>query len=853
MLRSEVDLAADEYDTTLPENITGLNLWLQKATALKDLLSNVKPSLFDEDLDSLKQELTPATRGFLVQLVSKVFSAKYRRAIGVVERQSLNPAAPVSELARFVDVAKRLKLSDELGGAGTAPTAPTRLNEIKVCLADVVTLVELISHHGATELDTLTLSELDDTITGLAASTSDLINLPQLDELKKQLVNSGIARFLDWFVKESIAEEDAANYLEYSWLRALLTESSITDRTIGGFNGPAQDRIVIDFADFDRQHIESGAQRVRRRWAENSVSIRNAHPDQSATVRHQARLKRGHLPVRELISRAPDVVGALKPCWVMSPLAVAETLPPGNHFDVVMFDEASQILPADAILSLLQADQAIVVGDPKQLPPTVFFQSSDEGSDEEDEEDGINDESLQEAQQFALTRDLESILDVMQAILPTSMGSQVLEWHYRSEDERLIAFSNWHPSLYAGQLTTFPGALGGDRVSHELIPYREHSGPLSSYSPEVDRVVEMVMEHATNRPEETLGVITMGVKHRDRVQELLRLKRRDRADLDEFFSETQSEPFFVKNLENVQGDERDAVILSMGYSKGDGGRMRYNFGPVNQEGGERRLNVAITRARKRITVTSCFSGMEMDPERLNSEGPRMLKGYLEYAASGGTELPQMSAAKVELNAFEIDVRDTLVEAGIRVQSQYGVSGYWIDFAAMHPDRPEEPVLAIEADGATYHSSQSARDRDRLRQEHLERLGWTFFRIWSTDWFQNKESVMDRLRQAYAGAVKNRDRPISADKLGDGEFSPIAEASEDADIVKERSERPWVPYRQNIQDISPAALTRLIKWINSDGLLRTEEELIQEATRELGYSRRGSKIVESLTKAIRRAK
>jgi very-short-patch-repair endonuclease len=535
----------------------------------------------------------------------------------------------------------------------------------------------------------------------------------------------------------------------------------------------------------------------------------------------------------------------------MSPLAVAETLPAGRHFDVVLFDEASQILPEDAILSILQADQAVVVGDPKQLPPTGFFRSqsgsTDEDADEGENEDYLDEEILRDAQQFAVTKDLESILDVVQTTLPGPNAARYLEWHYRSEDERLIAFSNWHPDLYSGQLTTFPGAWPGDRIEHELVPSGPHSGPMSSYSPEVDRVVEMVLEHAENRPTESLGVITMGVTHRNRIEELIRLKRRERPDLDVFFAESEVDPFFVKNLEVVQGDERDAIILSIGYSKTQDGRMRYNFGPINQEGGERRLNVAITRARKRVAIVSCFSGPEMDPNRLNNIGPQMLKAYLEYAASGGVELPRESAEKIELNAFEIDVRNALLNTGIRVESQYGASGYLIDFAAMHPSRPSEPVLAIEADGARYHSSQSARDRDRLRQEHLERLGWTFFRIWSTDWFRDKDPVIDLLKEAYEKAVAIRDNPEP--------IKPMLEPSRSVHITLalDRGERPRIPLRQNIQGIPTSALVNLIKWIKSDGLLRTEDELLQEAVRELGYKRRGPKIVEALTKAIRRAK
>ena len=268
----------------------------------------------------------------------------------------------------------------------------------------------------------------------------------------------------------------------------------------------------------------------------------------------------------------------------------------------------------------------------------------------------------------------------------------------------------------------------------------------------------------------SLGVIAMGIKHANRIDEALRRARAIDEDLDAFLDGTASEQarketFFVKNLERVQGDERDAIILTIGYGKNADGRMLYRFGPVNNEGGERRLNVAITRARSRMTVVSSFSAADMDPARLRAEGAKMLGRYLAYAESGGADLGHVAKDKPDLNPFERDVEARLRAAGIPLIAQYGCSGYWIDYAAQHPTRPGQMVLAIECDGASYHSSATARDRDRLRQEHLERLGWTFHRIWSQDWFYRREAETERALAAYQAALPPQTTVNTHKRLG----------------------------------------------------------------------------------------
>jgi very-short-patch-repair endonuclease len=353
-----------------------------------------------------------------------------------------------------------------------------------------------------------------------------------------------------------------------------------------------------------------------------------------------------------------------------------------------------------------------------------------------------------------------------------------------------------------------------------------------------------------------LGVIAMGIKHASRIEEAIRRTRQTDDDLDDFVTgqasdQAQREPLFVKNLERVQGDERDAIILTVGYTKSAEGRMQYRFGPLNNNGGERRLNVAVTRARKRMTVVSSFTSSDLDPARLRAEGARMLGRYLAYAESAGTSLGEAALDKPELNAFERDIHSRLTKAGIPLIPQWGCSGYWIDFAAQHPKRPGRMVLAIECDGVTYHSSPTARDRDRLRQEHLERLGWSFHRIWSTEWFRHRDAEITRAVDAYRAAVEAADANRSvAPRLAVP--SHLVGAGEPTHAVR-RSPMPVTAGLGSIDAYSPGQLVALIDWIESDTLLRTKDKLLEEAVSLLGFRRRGKKIVEALDAAIVQAR
>ena len=569
--------------------------------------------------------------------------------------------------------------------------------------------------------------DVEETIGALAGDQDTPWKLPRLYGLAQKFDGFGLHPLLDELARTSASADLAAASFDHAWYASILDRIRVRDPRYAAEPGASLDEIASDFRERDLEHLAWNRSRVRHAWASMTRDAEDRHPLQARVLRKQAALRRGHLPLRRLLDQAGDVLFALKPCWAMSPLIVSQVLPAARLFDVVIFDEASQIVPADAIGSIIRAHQVVVAGDDHQLPPTNFFRQATT-PDEEDEDDDL----------VSFGTGFESVLDALRPLLPTAP----LNWHYRSRDERLVAFSN--DRIYGGALTTFPGVLRDDCLTHVTA---------ESVTDEVSKVVELVLEHARRRPEESLGVIALGMQHAERIDAALRAALATASpSVEAFFGEDAPEPFFVKNLERVQGDERDAIILSIGYGKHQDGRMRYQWGPLLRDGGERRLNVAATRAKHRLTLVSSFSAHEVDPARLTKPGARMLAEYLEYAGSGGVPVAASGSDSGAVDPFSASVQARLAGYGVTVVPQYGVGGYRVDFAFAHPDDPTRMILAVEADGASYRDSGSVRDRDRLRKEHLERLGWRFHRLWSTNWFHDTEAEVAKLREAYEQAV-----------------------------------------------------------------------------------------------------
>ena len=741
----------------LPEAPTA-NDWghvLATVGEVRDTLEVFRPDVFDIPLDDL---------------VTATGSAGYRRSVGSelgwldrwrLRRQAralLRPGRPPADLHTALAAASEQRVAwRQLAGSGGRPEIPVELDRARVAHAALVADLVWLDDHlpgadtsgAATEADAVTrlldldLAALRARVDGLAAASGRLGVVPAVTTALDGLAASGLRPLVDDLRARGVPAELATSEVEWVWWSSLSEEIALRDPRVAAHDGRALSRSVGEFAEADRAVVEANAERVRASVADRVTEVVREHPEQETYLRAEGARARRLAPLRDLVTRCPDLVTAVRPCWVMSPLVVASVLPPGQWFDVVVFDEASQVPPAEAVSAISRARQVVVAGDSRQLPPTSFFTTVTDG-----------DPAAVGADE-AITEGVESILDVLAAALP----SRRLSWHYRSLDERLIAFAN--AEVYEGSLVTFPGT-GTDPVVR-LVPVDGHGivaegeAAVETTPNEVDRVVELVLEHARTTPDRSLGVIALGITHATRVEEAL---RRALAGADDdvlaFFDEDRPEAFFVKNLERVQGDERDDIVLTVGYGKTPHGRVLHRFGPLNIEGGERRLNVAITRARRSMTVVSAIAADDLDPARLRARGARMLRDFLAYAAGG--PLPGVAAeATVEgvdaVPAAPVPGTRSVVLAelarrlrghGLVVHEDVGSSADPVDLAVEDPAHPGRLALAVEADGPQYAAMRTTRDRDRLRAEQLERLGWRHVRVWSTDVFRDPARDVSRI-------------------------------------------------------------------------------------------------------------
>jgi very-short-patch-repair endonuclease len=430
----------------------------------------------------------------------------------------------------------------------------------------------------------------------------------------------------------------------------------------------------------------------------------------------------------------------------MSPLSVAQFLTPGRmSFDLLVMDEASQIQPVDALGAIARCRQVVVVGDERQLPPTKFFAKMTGGQAEDDDGEG------------AQVADIESILGLFSA---RGLPQRMLRWHYRSRHQSLIAVSN--SQFYENKLFIVPSPYtqkAGMGLRFHHVPNGVFdSGGTGTNAVEARTVAEAIIRHAKTHPGLSLGVATFSVSQRRAIQDELEVLRRLNPDTEDFFHAHPSEPFFVKNLENVQGDERDVIMISVGYARNAQGYMAMRFGPLGADGGERRLNVLISRAKRRCEVFSSITDEDIDLERAKGKGVFAFKLFLHYARTGRLSVAQSSGREAD-SIFEEQVASALQSRGYQVHPQVGIAGFFIDLAIADPERPGRYLIGIECDGAAYHSSRSARDRDRLRQAVLEDHGWVIHRIWSTDWFQRPQEQLERTIAAIEAAKTELDERL----------------------------------------------------------------------------------------------
>jgi superfamily I DNA and/or RNA helicase/very-short-patch-repair endonuclease len=668
-----------------------------------------------------------------------------RKVLGAQFNGIKTDIGPIGQAIAFAETLARGPLSQKACAWLLCDDYAARLKQLGVWLTHVATSADRLLDLGR-EIDALAESNcwpvdekesLGYLITKCQRALANRDELPKWVHFVRRRVESqeaGLAKLTSLADSGAMDPQHLVAAFRFLFYDSLARGLFADQQDLSQFTGLTQEEARKQFACSDRIAI-----RLYRERAASIIACRPVpHGNQSGPVGtwtdaalliHEINKQKRHLPIRQLVRRAGNALQALKPCFMMGPLSVAQYLAPGEmQFDLVIMDEASQLKPEDAIGAISRGGQIVIVGDPKQLPPTNFFQRVMEDSEDDDEEDSRT-----------VVEEGESILDVASTLY---QPVRRLRWHYRSRHHSLIAFSNHE--FYQGDLVVFPSAYHEDPSLG--IKYHAVSGIFENRrnAKEADLVVQAVIEHMQNRPEESLGVVTLNFEQRELIEELLD----ERLRTDPFTLAYQErmnagpEPFFVKNLENVQGDERDVIFISVTYGPDAKGNQYLRFGPINGANGQRRLNVLFTRAKRRIEVFS-----SLDPERIpttgTSAGVRVLKEYLGYARTGILEVPNDGGAQ-PTNDFERSIGSVLKEKGYDVVPQVGVAGFFIDLAVRHPIKPGTFMLGIECDGASYHSGRSARDRDRLRQEILENLGWRIYRIWSTDWFKSRGTEVDRL-------------------------------------------------------------------------------------------------------------
>ncbi|WP_417682760.1 DUF4011 domain-containing protein [Roseibium sp.] len=578
-----------------------------------------------------------------------------------------------------------------------------------------------------------------------AADPQSLLDRAQLKRAEDSLRGQGLGELIDWV----LAEDEAFDPVRLASIVRALIARSMADvaykewgAALQGYDGQDFDRIRGEIRSKDREMIKLSRAAVVQELLEsarppagNNVGRKSTFTDMSLIYNELYKKKR-RISIRELASRAGRALVELKPCWMMSPLAVAQYLRQGMRFDLVVIDEASQMTPENAIGAISRADQSVIVGDTKQLPPTNFFQKVLDDSD--------TDEDLRE--------DSESILDMANVAF---MPVRQLRWHYRSRHSALIQFSNqW---MYKGELTIFPSAqedhpdLGVELVEVPGI-YKGRRNEI-----EARAIVVAAVHHMNHRPELSLGICTMNSDQKDLILEEFERERDRNPQVQAFVEKWEEEndaleEFFVKNIETIQGDERDVMMISTLYGpESPGAKVLQRFGPINSAHGHRRLNVLFTRAKRKIITFTSMKPTDILVDGNKALGVRMFRAWLEYSKTGhipdaagplgGTESP-----------FEDYVAAQIERLGCEVVPQVGVAGFRIDLGVRHPDWPYGYILGVECDGAAYHSSKSSRDRDRLRQEVLEGLGWRLHRIWSTDWFRNPRAEIEVLKEVIDAAL-----------------------------------------------------------------------------------------------------
>ena len=597
---------------------------------------------------------------------------------------------------------------------------------------------------------------------------------------RMEVQRAGLGALLMEFDRAVLDKNSMVAQFRHSYFEALLKHLLEAKPELARFDGTSHEQQIVDFQKLDRERMDLARSEVAR--SHFAGIPRDSGLGEMAIVRSEIAKKRMHRPIRKLLRDAGRAVQAIKPVFMMSPISVAQFLEPGVlEFDLLIMDEASQVTPEDSLGAIARAKQIVVVGDSRQLPPSRFFNKLLEGGDLDDDSD---------------LGDLANLDSVLGLCVARGLPQRMLRWHYRSRHHSLIAVSN--QEFYDNRLCVIPSpcaARPGFGLEFRWIESgRFDRGGTATNRREAAAIAEAVIEHARLNPRESLGVVAFSVAQRDAIRAELEVRLRQVSGLEEFFAADRHEPFFVKNLENVQGDERDVMMISVGYGPDAFGQLTMNFGPLGMEGGERRLNVLISRAKKCCLVFSSIKAEQIDLTRARSRGVAAFKTFLHFAATGQLAADAGSTRNAD-SLFEQQVAAALESEGLEVHHHVSTTGASVDMAIVDPEDSDRYLLGLGCDGLSYNSSRWARDRDRLAEAVLRDRGWELHRIWSLDWFHRPDEQRKRVLAALDKAklaIEQREIEESRQQV----VSELVGGAIDRDsvpILDEFQIEPGIPY------------------------------------------------------------
>ncbi len=716
------------------------------------------------ELEGWLQGTLPADPRERVKLADRLFAlqtAKQQFDRDTAQAHTLFGAAWQGEHTAFADLSATVAWVDALRATGFTGAAclqaPSQANELANLYS---TLQPQLAHIMALlQVDTAALWQVEcwqqASLTSLAqrlalwrSHITRYAAWGALLQAEQQMHSCGLQALAHRMVQGDFTGDGAAEELRHARAEMLWSAARAQLPALAQLDGDQRSQWVQQFRQLDEQRIDCVANAIKAKHLKN---LPKDSIGENAIIKGEAAKRSKHLSIRALMLKAGKTILQIKPIFLMSPISVAQFLPPSIiEFDLLVIDEASQVRPEDALGVIARAKQVVIVGDKKQLPPTNFFNSL--CADDDDENDDSHDEGDSSALQGAATADdMESILTLCDA---RGFPSKMLKWHYRSKHHSLIEVSNIE--FYGNGLILPPSPLP-QKDQHGLV-FKRVAGAYDRGGKRTNRleaqaIVEALIAHAINTPEVSVGIAAFSNAQCNEINTQIIETRCINLSLDAFLrTMEQKNEVFVKSIENVQGDERDVIFISVGYGPRVAGNRLDSmaFGPINKEGGERRLNVLFTRAREKCVVFASFDPVDIDLSKTTSVGVRVFKRFLQYAQTGMLDQPMATGRDYD-SPFEADVAQEIRKLGYVVEPQVGSAGFRIDLAVRHPQQTGRYMLAVECDGATYHSALWARERDRLRQNVLEQMGWTFHRIWSSDWFYRREAQIARLNAALVAA------------------------------------------------------------------------------------------------------